>query len=245
MLHEIRRGFFSAAPLVLGFFPLAMILGAQASQVGQSALTAALMTGLNLAGGSEFAAIGLWVEYTPPILMIVISTLLINSRHIVLSTSLAPYIRNEGGFKIAFIYFLMCDETWALSMQDIQRRNMEAKPFSLGYYLGVGLTLWTCWWSATLVGAIIGNSMGDMAHLGFAMALPATFIGLTVSMRPRKNPIAYAPIALSFIVSALTAVYGNPHYSVGLGALSGLVLAYFIQILKERKKIIVDVAAKQ
>ena len=244
-LQEIRRGFFTAAPLVMGFIPLALILGAQASQVGQSALTATLMTGLNYAGGSEFAAVSLWVQYAPPILMIFISTLLINSRHIVMSAALAPYIRHESGFRVAFIYFLMCDETCSLAMQDIQRRNMEAKPFSYGYYLGVGISLWVMWWFPTMIGAIVGNSMGDMAHLGFTMALPATFIGLTVAMRPRNNNIAYLPIALSFIVSALTAVYGNSNYSVGLGAAAGLIMAYLIQIYKEKHGYVTDEQAQE
>ncbi len=232
MFSEIRRGMLTSTPLVVGLMPLALILGAQASQVGQSPLTALLMTFINFAGGSEFAALGLW-DMVPPVLMIAFSTFLINSRLIILGTALAPYIRDEGGFRIAFVYFLMCDETWALAMQDIQRRNMEAKPFSFFFYMGLGVPVWLTWWSSTFVGAVVGNTIGDMSSFGFNMALPATFIGLAVAMRPKKS-IAYIPIAISFIVSALTAKYGNPNYCVGAGALCGLIAAWTIRIIQER-----------
>ncbi len=207
MFSEMRRGVLTALPVLLGIFPLGVILGAQAAHVGQAPITTLLMTGINLAGGSEFAALALW-SAVPPILMIVISTFLINSRHIVLGTALAPYVRHEGGFRIALIYFLMCDETWALSMQDIQRRNLEAKPFAFHFYLGVGLALWICWWFSCFLGAAIGSSIGDLNKLGFSIAMPATFIALAIAMRPKKK-INYIPIAMSFAASALTSSIGD------------------------------------
>lgn len=236
MFSEMRRGVLTALPVLLGIFPLGVILGAQAAHVGQAPITTLLMTGINLAGGSEFAALALW-SAVPPILMIVISTFLINSRHIVLGTALAPYVRHEGGFRIALIYFLMCDETWALSMQDIQRRNLEAKPFAFHFYLGVGLALWICWWFSCFLGAAIGSSIGDLNKLGFSIALPATFIALAIAMRPKKK-INYIPIAMSFVASALTAKYGNSSYCVGAGVLAGLIGAYIIRVYQEKAGLI-------
>lgn len=236
MFSEMRRGVLTALPVLLGIFPLGVILGAQAAHVGQSPITTLLMTGINFAGGSEFAALALW-SAVPPILMIVISTFLINSRHIVLGTALAPYVRHEGGFRIALIYFLMCDETWALSMQDIQRRNLEAKPFAFHFYLGVGLALWICWWFSCFLGAAIGSSIGDLNKLGFSIALPATFIALAIAMRPKKK-INYIPIAMSFAASALTEKYGNSSYCVGAGVLAGLIGAYIIRVYQEKAGLI-------
>ena len=195
MSSEIRRGFFSALPLMIGFIPLAMILGAQCSQIGISNLGSYLMTALNFAGGSEFAAIGLWAA-VPPFLLIAFTTFCINSRHIVMGAALAPYIRQESTLRIMLIYFLMCDETWSLSMQDIQRRAQENRtPFSFGYYLGVGLSLWSMWSISTFCGSLVGRILGDLSQWGFAMALPATFIGLSISLRPRKDLLLYIPVA--------------------------------------------------
>lgn len=232
---EIRRGFFTALPIMMGFVPLGLILGAQMTQLGISNATAYLMTASNFAGGSEFAAIGLWAA-VPPVLLIAFTTFLINSRHIIMGASLAPYIRAESGLRIFFIYFVLCDETWALSMQDIQRRQQEGKCFSFFFHMGVGLSLWLCWSWTTFFGAVIGNLLGDLSHLGFAMALPATFIGLSVAMRPRKDRRDYLPIAMSFIAASASAVYIDAKYSVGFGAIGGLVTAYFLQVYKEKNE---------
>lgn len=234
MSSEIRRGFFSALPLMMGFIPLAMILGAQCSQIGISNLGSYLMTALNFAGGSEFAAIGLWAA-VPPFLLIAFTTFCINSRHIVMGAALAPYIRQESTLRIMLIYFLMCDETWSLSMQDIQRRAQENRtPFSFGYYLGVGLSLWSMWSISTFCGSLVGRILGDLSQWGFAMALPATFIGLSISLRPRKDLLLYIPVTCSFILSGACSVFWDPKYAVACGAFGGLFCAYLVQIYKEK-----------
>lgn len=51
---ELVRGAKAALPVLLGFIPFALVLGAQASHKGLSAYEVALMTGLNFGGGSEF-----------------------------------------------------------------------------------------------------------------------------------------------------------------------------------------------
>lgn len=236
MYSEFRRGAISAAPLMIGFIPLAVILGAQASQAGQSFVTAYLMTAINFAGGSEFAVLGFW-SAVPPLATVILSTFLINSRHIIMGANLAPYIQHESGMRIFFLYFVMCDETWALSMQDIQRRRALNQGFSFGYHMGVGVSLWLMWSWSTCLGAFIGNSFGDLSHYGFEMALPATFIGLAIGIRPRgrENLSQYIPIAISFACAAGLAALDLKTYSVGGGAFSGLFAAYIMQILKEQK----------
>lgn len=236
MNSEFRRGAIAAFPLMVGFIPLALILGAQASQAGQSFVTAYLMTAINFAGGSEFAVLGVWAV-VPPIFTVILSTGLINSRHIIMGANLAPYIQKESGLRIFFLYFVMCDETWALSMQDIQRRREQNLGFSFWYHMGVGVSLWLMWSWSTCMGAVIGNSFGDMTHYGFEMALPATFIGLSIALRPRgkENLHQYIPIAVSFGTAFFFAAVDLKTYSVGGGALSGLLVAYCVQIYKEHQ----------
>ncbi|RUW68392.1 AzlC family ABC transporter permease, partial [Mesorhizobium sp. M2A.F.Ca.ET.067.02.1.1] len=90
---EFRRGLAAATPVLLGVIPYALVLGAQAAQRGLSVLEVPLMTGLNFAGGSEFAAIQLWTS-PPHVLLIAAITLLVNSRHFLMCAALAPFIRH-------------------------------------------------------------------------------------------------------------------------------------------------------
>lgn len=78
---EFWRGIKGASPALAGLLAYGLVLGAQASQKGFSAVEVVpRMTGLNFAAGSEFSAIGLW-SVVPPTLLIVVVTFLINSRH--------------------------------------------------------------------------------------------------------------------------------------------------------------------
>ncbi len=86
---EVFRGVLAALPVMIGILPFGLLLGAQAAQKGFTAGGLSLLTGLNFAGGSEFAAIALWTS-PPPLLTIVLVSLLVNSRHLLMGASLAP-----------------------------------------------------------------------------------------------------------------------------------------------------------
>ena len=227
---EIRRGIAMALPVAVGFLPLAFILGVQGSQHGLSALGMALMCGLNLAGGSEFAAVSLW-SAAPPFLLIVMTTWLINSRHIVMGASLTPYLQSarlSTPMTLA-VFYLMCDETWAVCMQDIDRRRREGvaedQLFNEYFYFALALTLWMVWWMGAFAGACVGQSVGDLTQWGFTMAFPATFIALLVMMRHGIND--RLPVIVAGVISAVTSLWLPSHFAVMIGTVVALALAYF------------------
>lgn len=68
--QEFKRGIKDVLPIMIGIIPFGLILGAQAGQKGMSVLETTLMMGLNFAGGSEFAAVGLWTSPLPVLLIL-------------------------------------------------------------------------------------------------------------------------------------------------------------------------------
>jgi predicted branched-subunit amino acid permease len=137
-----------------------------------------LMTGLNFAGGSEFAAIGLWT-LPPHLLLIVGVTLLVNSRHLVMGAALAPWLRHLPRWRVLPPLFLMVDESWAMALADAKgRKGAQAPGFSMAYFLGVSTGVYASWVSFTVVGALIGPVLGDIKRWGFDMALPAVLLVL-------------------------------------------------------------------
>ena len=98
---------------MLGAVPFALILGAQARQKGMSALETVMMMGLNFAGGSEFAAVNLWTSPLP-VLLIIATTAMINSRHILMGAAMAPLLRHLPLRKVLPALFMMTDESWAM-----------------------------------------------------------------------------------------------------------------------------------
>ena len=226
---SIRRGVVMALPVALGFLPLAFILGVQGSQHGLSALGMAIMCGLNLAGGSEFAAVSLW-SATPPLLLIALTTWLINSRHIVMGAALTPYVQKAGlsNQTTLTIFFLMCDETWALVMNEIDRRQQAGiaveRLLCPTFYFSLALTLWIVWWMGAAVGALVGQSVGDMTQYGFMMAFPATFIALLAMMS--RGIKQWSPVIVAGIVSAVASLIFPGHYAVMLAIAASLLWVY-------------------
>jgi 4-azaleucine resistance transporter AzlC len=137
---EFRRGIAESLPVLIGFLPIALVLGAQATAKGFSLWQVPLMTGANFAGGSEFVAVGLWTV-PPDLLLIAAMTLLVNSRHLLMGAALAPLVRHLPGRKIFPALFVMCDESWAMGLADAKKRGL----FSLPYYLGTSVGMWVTW----------------------------------------------------------------------------------------------------
>ncbi|KAB8039353.1 branched-chain amino acid ABC transporter permease [Janthinobacterium aquaticum] len=222
--REALRGLTASLPVMLGFVPFALVLGAQAAQKGLSVAELALMTGLNFAGGSEFAAVRLWTS-PPHLLLIVGMTLLVNCRHILMGAALVPYMRHLKRRQALPALFLMCDETWALALADARARG--ATRLSMPYYLGVAGGLYASWVAFTALGAAIGPRMGDLEQFGFEMAFTAVFLVLLRGMW--KGVRASRPWLVSLVVSAGAYLLLPGAWHVALGAVAGLVAAVLLE----------------
>lgn len=224
---EIRRGLMVSVPMTLGMLPAALVLGAQAAQKGLTVLEVPLLAGLNFAGGSEFAAIGVW-ESPPPVLLIAAITLLINSRHILMGAALAPHIQHLPRRQALPVLFLMCDESWVLALTDARRRAAAGQrpAFSLAYYLALALVFYATWIVFTALGSLLGPVLGDVRAYGLDMAFPAIFLVLLRGLW--KGAHAARPWLVSLAVAALTYLLIPGAWYVAAGALSGLAAAWLL-----------------
>ncbi|WMJ69411.1 AzlC family ABC transporter permease [Stenotrophomonas sp. 24(2023)] len=219
---EFLRGLRAGVPVMIGFIPFALVLGAQAAQQGLSALEVPLMTGLNFAGGSEFAAVELWTS-PPHIALIVAVTALVNSRHLLMGASLAPLLQHLPRRRVLPALFFMCDESWALGVADARRRALG---FSLPYYVGVSAGLYVIWVLCTTLGALAGPLLGDVHAYGFDMAFPAVFLVLLRGMWQGLR--AARPWLVSLVVAAATSLLVPGAWYVATGAVAGLAAAWLL-----------------
>lgn len=221
---EFKRGMKDTLPILIGLLPFALILGIQGGQKGMSILEMPLMTGLNFAGGSEFAAVGLWRKPLPMLLIIAV-TFMINTRHILMGAALAPLTRHIPLKKMLPALFFMTDESWAMGIADAQKyKHLGSNAFSLYYYLAVGLTLYVFWVTFTAIGAGIGPRLGNVESWGFGMAFPAVFLVLLRGMW--KGFAAAIPWLISLITAAIVYLTTAGAWYVPAGAAAGLIAAY-------------------
>ena len=221
---EFLRGIKECSPMLIGLLPWALILGMQGGQKGMSWLEMLLMTGMNFAGGSEFAAVNLWANPLP-ILLIATVTFMINSRHILMGAAIAPYMRDMPLKKAMPALFFMCDESWAMAFAEIQKRKAAGLPaFNMPFYAGVCFILYVTWIGFAAFGAAVGPMFGDVAAWGFGMAFPAVFLVLLRGMW--KSFAASRPWFVSLIVACATYLIVDGAWYVPVGTLSGLLAAY-------------------
>ncbi|MBN8811226.1 MULTISPECIES: AzlC family ABC transporter permease [Sphingomonas] len=221
---ELARGLRASLPVMIGFIPFALVLGAQASAKGLGALEVPILTGLNFGGGSEFAAIGLWTS-PPHLLLIGGVTMLVNCRHLLMGAAFAPYLRHLPRRQVLPALFFMCDESWAMGLADARlgARAGRSQPFSLAYYLGVSIGLYATWVVFTALGALLGPVLGDITRYGFDMAFPAVFLVLLRGMW--KSVRAAMPWAVSLAVAIAVYLLVPGAWYVPAGAVAGVLAA--------------------
>lgn len=217
---EFFRGMKESLPILIGILPFALILGAQAAKKGLSIIEVPLMTGLNFAGGSEFAAIGLW-QNPLPVFTIIAVTFMINTRHILMGAAFAPHLKHLPMKKLLPALFFMADECWAMGLADIRKHGV----FSWPYYMGVALLFYAVWVGFTALGTAIGPHLGDIEAWGFGMAFPAVFLVILRGLW--KGFKAARPWLVSLIAACTVYLTTDGAWYVLAGGASGLLAAWF------------------
>lgn len=223
-MSDFRRGVRASVPVLIGLIPAALVLGAQATAKHIAAPAVPLMAGLNFAGGSEFAAVGLWTS--PPHLVLIVGvTLLVNSRHLVMGAALAPWLRHLPRRQVLPALFLMVDESWAMALADAKRRGgLPGAGFSMPYFLGVSAGLYVSWVGFTGLGAVLGPVLGDIERWGLDMAFPAVFLVLLRGMWKGLGPSV--PWIVSLLVAGGTFLSVPGGWYVPAGAGAGILAAW-------------------
>ena len=119
-LAGVRHGFRRTILVGVSIFAYGLVFGVLARQAGLSLMEALLMSSLVFAGSSQFAVLGLWTAPLPA-LTIILTTLIINLRHILMGAALRPWFSSLPLFRRYATMFLLNDESWALTMAERAR----------------------------------------------------------------------------------------------------------------------------
>ncbi len=217
---EFRAGLLKGLPVMLATAPFGLLLGAVAAQKGLSVLEIALMSAIVFAGSAQFVAVDIWTS-PAPWAALGFSALLINMRHVLMSASIAPKMRNFHPAARVFGLFFLADELWALSEARAARQ-----PFTPAFYFGLVTVFFAFWNVWSVLGALIGPALGDPAEFGFDFAFTAIFIALIVNFW--KGMATGAVLIASAGTAALVhQVVAGPWYILA-GALAGMAAAALV-----------------
>ena len=207
-----QQFFFSGArhtiPLLISSAPFGFIFGALAEPSGLSPIGALLMSIFVYAGASQFIALGL-LAVGSPLLVIVLTTFIVNLRHILYAASLKEAIKDLSITWRTLLAFGLTDETYAAL---VSRFGQSFKhPQLHWFYLGSYLAMYLNWIAWTLVGIIVGQQIKNIEQWGLDFAIVVTFIGIVMPLLQSK------PFVLTALCAAgLSLATFHWPYSLGL-----------------------------
>jgi predicted branched-subunit amino acid permease len=195
-----------------------LVFGLAAKDAGLSIPEAIAMSLFVFAGAAQFAAVGM-IAQGVPWAAIVLLTALLNSRHLLYSAALLPWLRPRPAPERAAMAYVLTDEAFALSLHHFNRLG---RTDVRGYWLAAGL-VWVPWNLATIAGVVGGQAIPDPARFGIDVVFPAAMAGLAVLLiRARRDLVAAIAACAVGVVLALAV---DPAVGIVAGGLIGPLVA--------------------
>jgi len=218
-------GISESVPIAIGVFTYGLTFGVLARQTALSIPEAVLMSVLVFAASAQFVAIDMW-ESSVPVVPIIITTAMINLRHVLMGASLYSWLESLSRSRVWGTLFFLNDESWGLTERARNQGHRDA-----AFLLGSGLLVFVAWVSATAIGVTAGGLITDPARYGLDFAFLAVYVALLVGVwdgRADALPIAVAAVVA---VACAAALPGNWYIILGglLGSLAGVVRDHHLE----------------
>ncbi|MFO8033354.1 MAG: AzlC family ABC transporter permease [Desulfohalobiaceae bacterium] len=161
-------------PVILGYLPVGFAYGVLAQKSGLSGMNTVLMSLLVFAGSAQLIAVGLLASGAGAA-TVILTTFMVNLRHLLMSASLAPFLKSWSRLQQAFFSFQLTDETFALHSSRFTQGHTSKHET-----LAINVIAQSAWLAGTCLGLFAGGLISDVQPIGLDFALPAMFIVLLV-----------------------------------------------------------------
>ena len=228
--QEFLTGARDGVPLLLAAAPFGLIYGALAVASGLSAAAAMAMSLIVFAGSAQFIAVGL-VAVGTPVLIIIVTTFIVNLRHMLYSATLLPYLKHLPQHWRIPLAFWLTDETFAITVHRFQKE--DDSPYKHWYQLGSSIAMYVNWQIWCLLGLILGDRIPDAASWGLDVAMPIAFIGMTIPF-VKNMPM----VVCVFTAGACGLLTVGLPYNLGIiiSALAGVLAGLSTEVAARRRK---------
>jgi predicted branched-subunit amino acid permease len=196
-------------------FAFGLVFGLAARSAGYSPIEAVASSVVVFAGSAQFAAVGL-VAAGVGWPLVVLTTFLLNVRHLLYSAALRPWVVRRSLPERAAMAHVLTDEAFALSSVHFRRLGW---PDAVGYWLAAIGAVFIPWNLATVVGVVSGGAVADPTALGLDVVFPAAMAGIAVALIAGRRELiaAVAAVACAVLVGMLI----DPRVGIVAGGLIG------------------------
>lgn len=191
-----KKGVLDGLPISIGYMPVALTFGLIAGATGLSALESVLMSFIVYAGAAQYMALSM-IALGSGALEIIVSTFIVNLRHILMSASIHERAEESSKKTRAAYAFGLTDEVFAVV-------SSQEKPIRTPYIFGVGSIAYASWVIFTWVGYYAGSFLPEVLQEGMGIALFALFIALLV---PSVKSQGRAVVLLAFLAAIFNSIF--------------------------------------
>jgi len=168
--HPIKQAVRAGIPIFIGYFPAAVAFGILAKTCDITLLETVMFSAVVFAGASQFIALNLLVSGMGPV-GIVLTTLLVNFRHFLMSTYLSTRIKEKARGWYIPMAFGVTDEVF--SVLSFTRGELT-RPF----VLALEVSAYSGWVLGTLAGFLLGGFMPSVLTQSMGVALYALLLAI-------------------------------------------------------------------
>ena len=224
-----RSGFSDGAqaigPLLLAIIPFGLVLGVAAAGSVIGGLLGIVTSQVIFAGAAQLVTVQLFESGTSAI-VVIITALVVNIRHLMYSAALAPHFRDFPRRSRWLLPYLLTDQAFALS---VLRYEGDLDPeYKRWFFIGAGLGLWVPWQLATIGGVVLGAQIPE--SLGLEFAIPLVFLVLLIPVIQTRPGLTAAVVGGLVAVLAHDAPYG---LGLVIGAVAGVLAGVALEKVGE------------
>lgn len=220
----IIEGLKAAWPICIGYIPLGLAFGILAQKAGFDVLDIALMSVVVFAGSSQFIAVAMLGAGAAP-LSIVLTTFMVNLRHVLMSSALAVYLHGVSRWFLSLFAYGVTDESFAVNI--VKFREGSWHPYQA---LTVNHAANFTWILSTVLGGYGGQFIAA-GSFGIDYALSAMFLCLLVFQLRGRIYVMTAAVAGALAVAISLLLPGNSFIVMAslLGATAGFAIRRYAQ----------------
>ena len=214
--RTIRLAFYKSLPVLAGYIVLGIGFGILMRNAGYGVLWAASMSLFMFAGSMQYVGVGL-LTGGASVLTAVITTFMVNARHLFYSISMIDTYKDAGRYK-PYLIFALTDETYSLLCDGTAPAGEEPDRYRFLVSL-----FNHCYWVA---GGVIGNLLGAVipfSTAGIEFSMTALFVAsFTEQWLATKD---HVPALTGLLCTALSlVVFGRDNFLIPAMLLITLVL---------------------
>jgi 4-azaleucine resistance transporter AzlC len=218
-LSPQRAALVEGWPVLLSVVVVGIPFGIVARQSGLSPAEIVAMSVFVFAGASQFAMVQLFREGVGwP--LVVATVFLINLRHLLMAAALRPHFAQVPVAGRLAAAYVLTDEAFAMAIGWFRRGRTE-----VAYYATFAVALYVLWNVATVIGMLLGPSIGEPRRFGVDFAITATFIAIVV-LGVRRRSDGVVALGAALLAAVLAYAGASVVAVVTAGALAPLLVVF-------------------